>query len=404
MRSSRSGADQPRQRSRHHQSAEADDPERDANASRWAKPIARSWALPPRDRALLLGAAGGAVIVPAGIRNIFGDDQSTTERPATHYAEGPPPDWPEHFVTAYASVHPWKDFAETSGTISTCSIHWNRGWLRARPMAESRQGNRFGGLLPSAACTRGSSNSATAAEFSCSTWSRFPPARRRTTRRKPLDDRATAGPTPLRQRRSRQLLSEHVFGPPARRRRPTCRSHRLFPSRPGRRNESGRRPGKGSLCWFRISERLLAGIADLAACFRRRSSRRFSFTTAASAEFEADHAGQRRAVGLAVLLRRDDGAELSFACFADFSDTFDVRNVRSGRWPAPRFRKRTTRHSVAGALLEFVPAEKERSCSSAAKFHRRARICGSKPLHRPDRGPARTAHQGVSHRQRRRHR
>src|SRR5205085_2847163 len=25
----------------------------------------------------------------------------------------PPPDWPEHFVTAYASTHPWEDFAET---------------------------------------------------------------------------------------------------------------------------------------------------------------------------------------------------------------------------------------------------------------------------------------------------
>jgi len=25
----------------------------------------------------------------------------------------PPPDWAEHFVTAYASTHPWEDFAET---------------------------------------------------------------------------------------------------------------------------------------------------------------------------------------------------------------------------------------------------------------------------------------------------
>ena len=30
-----------------------------------------------------------------------------------HYADGPPPDWPERFVTAYASSHPWEDFAET---------------------------------------------------------------------------------------------------------------------------------------------------------------------------------------------------------------------------------------------------------------------------------------------------
>jgi hypothetical protein len=47
-------------------------------------------------------------------RNIFGDEQKDYATAMDkHYAEGPPPDWPEHFVTAYASVHPWEDFAET---------------------------------------------------------------------------------------------------------------------------------------------------------------------------------------------------------------------------------------------------------------------------------------------------
>jgi hypothetical protein len=47
-------------------------------------------------------------------RNIFGDERkSYGEALQQHYAEGPPPDWPEHFVSAYASVHPWEDFAET---------------------------------------------------------------------------------------------------------------------------------------------------------------------------------------------------------------------------------------------------------------------------------------------------
>jgi hypothetical protein len=47
-------------------------------------------------------------------RNIFGDEQKDyVAALQTHYAEGPPPDWPEHFVSAYASVHPWEDFAET---------------------------------------------------------------------------------------------------------------------------------------------------------------------------------------------------------------------------------------------------------------------------------------------------
>jgi hypothetical protein len=47
-------------------------------------------------------------------RNIFGDERKDYATALqTHYAEGPPPDWPEHFVSAYASVHPWEDFAET---------------------------------------------------------------------------------------------------------------------------------------------------------------------------------------------------------------------------------------------------------------------------------------------------
>ena len=30
-----------------------------------------------------------------------------------HYERGAPPDWPERFVSAYATSHPWEDFAET---------------------------------------------------------------------------------------------------------------------------------------------------------------------------------------------------------------------------------------------------------------------------------------------------
>ena len=30
-----------------------------------------------------------------------------------HYEAGPSPDWQEHFVSSYASTHPWEDFAET---------------------------------------------------------------------------------------------------------------------------------------------------------------------------------------------------------------------------------------------------------------------------------------------------
>ena len=30
-----------------------------------------------------------------------------------HYANGPRPDWQDHFVSSYAGAHPWEDFAET---------------------------------------------------------------------------------------------------------------------------------------------------------------------------------------------------------------------------------------------------------------------------------------------------
>ena len=47
-------------------------------------------------------------------RAIFGDDskdyQAALQR---HYEDGAPVDWQQKFVSAYASVHPWEDFAET---------------------------------------------------------------------------------------------------------------------------------------------------------------------------------------------------------------------------------------------------------------------------------------------------
>lgn len=33
-----------------------------------------------------------------------------------YYKNGPRPDWSKHFVSAYASMHPWEDFAESFGT------------------------------------------------------------------------------------------------------------------------------------------------------------------------------------------------------------------------------------------------------------------------------------------------
>jgi hypothetical protein len=47
-------------------------------------------------------------------RKIFGDDRIDYGEALQHYyAVGAPADWVRHFVSAYATAHPWEDFAET---------------------------------------------------------------------------------------------------------------------------------------------------------------------------------------------------------------------------------------------------------------------------------------------------
>ncbi len=47
-------------------------------------------------------------------RNLFGDERADYgEALNVHYKEGAPADWNEHFISTYASTHPWEDWAET---------------------------------------------------------------------------------------------------------------------------------------------------------------------------------------------------------------------------------------------------------------------------------------------------
>jgi hypothetical protein len=47
-------------------------------------------------------------------RAIFGDErQDYNAALQKHYREGPPDNWRENYVSAYATMHPWEDFAET---------------------------------------------------------------------------------------------------------------------------------------------------------------------------------------------------------------------------------------------------------------------------------------------------
>jgi hypothetical protein len=47
-------------------------------------------------------------------RELFGDDTlDYAEALDRHYKQGPPVDWPLSFVSSYATMHPWEDWAET---------------------------------------------------------------------------------------------------------------------------------------------------------------------------------------------------------------------------------------------------------------------------------------------------
>jgi hypothetical protein len=49
-----------------------------------------------------------------GFRELFGDERADYQQAITrHYQEGPPGGWEQSHVSAYATMHPWEDWAET---------------------------------------------------------------------------------------------------------------------------------------------------------------------------------------------------------------------------------------------------------------------------------------------------
>lgn len=48
-------------------------------------------------------------------RALFGDERTPTYKEAltNYYQNGPAPNWTANFISAYATMHPWEDFAET---------------------------------------------------------------------------------------------------------------------------------------------------------------------------------------------------------------------------------------------------------------------------------------------------
>jgi hypothetical protein len=79
-------------------------------------------------------------------RALFGDErQSYEDAIARHYEQGPPADWSERCISAYASMHPWEDWAETWAhylhmvdTLETAKSHG----LAVRTPAADKPGER----------------------------------------------------------------------------------------------------------------------------------------------------------------------------------------------------------------------------------------------------------------------
>lgn len=47
-------------------------------------------------------------------RSVFGNETASYKKALDrHYKQGPPVDWQDNFVSAYATMHPWEDWAET---------------------------------------------------------------------------------------------------------------------------------------------------------------------------------------------------------------------------------------------------------------------------------------------------
>ena len=80
-------------------------------------------------------------------RELFGDEtQDYAAALQRHYTQGAPADWPTRHITAYASAHPWEDWAETwahyqhmiDGLDTAASFGLNLGSSAIEPVGEER--------------------------------------------------------------------------------------------------------------------------------------------------------------------------------------------------------------------------------------------------------------------------
>lgn len=77
---------------------------------------------------------------------VFGDHDNPTYQDAltAYYQNGPLPNWQKRFVSAYATMHPWEDFAETFATwldmVSVLDTAYHCGFLADAPACADLDG------------------------------------------------------------------------------------------------------------------------------------------------------------------------------------------------------------------------------------------------------------------------
>ena len=61
-----------------------------------------------------MGPAGARTPFLERYRKLFGNERADYQQALEqYYSKGAPPDWQENYISAYATAHPWEDWAET---------------------------------------------------------------------------------------------------------------------------------------------------------------------------------------------------------------------------------------------------------------------------------------------------
>ena len=83
-------------------------------ACRWTSPTARCSATSATRSGTSTGSSSSQGDLLEKFRGLFGDErESYQDAIDRHYSEGAPSGWQDEFISQYATMHPWEDFAET---------------------------------------------------------------------------------------------------------------------------------------------------------------------------------------------------------------------------------------------------------------------------------------------------